>query len=37
MHQKPKNAILVEESLTCGNPRSHKTNHSCVVMWKATL
>jgi len=37
MHQNPKNAILVNESLKCGNPHSHKINHSCVAMWEATL
>jgi len=37
MQQNPKNDILVKESLTCGNPHSHKTNHSCVAMWKTPL
>jgi len=33
MDQNPKNAILVKESLTYGNPHSHKTTHyelSCI-------
>jgi len=32
MHQNSKNAILVKDRLTCGNPNSYKTNHSCVAM-----
>jgi len=32
MHENPKSVILMKQSLTCGNPHSHKTNHSCVAM-----